>query len=202
MHEAMCVCAHIPQLDLATRIVLVAHTRELKKTTTTGPLALHALGNHELHVHGLPDTRVDLSHLHQEDRRVWLLFPSDKAEPITPELVAADARPVTLVVPEGTWAHARRMVRRLPGLSPARHVVLPPGPPTAWTLRREPTPGGLATLEAIARAVGIIESPSAQRALEDLLARVVEGTLRTRRTPAKSMSDQPSDKASSSSQRA
>jgi DTW domain-containing protein YfiP len=182
MHLAHCVCAEIPHLPLQTRIVLVAHYRELTKTTSTGPLALHALPKSELVVHGSREGRADLTpHAQDPDRQLLVLFPSDDATVLTPEH-AAD-RPVSLVVPEGTWAQASRMVRRLPGLEGVPSVILPEGASTAWHIRREPRHGGLATLEAIARALGILESSEAQQALETLLARVVEETRITRQHP-------------------
>lgn len=177
MHVAWCVCDDIPRLSLRTRIVVVMHQRERHKTTATAPLALQAIESAELHLHGLPDAPLDLRHLHDEGRRVLVLFPSEDAVELAP---SPDRREVTLVVPDGSWRQASKAVRRIPGLAEAPKVVLPAGPPTAWRLRREPREGGLATLEAIARAVGVLESPEAQAALEALFRRVVERTLWTR----------------------
>lgn len=177
MHAEWCVCGDIPRLSLRTRIVVVMHKRERHKTTATAPLALQALERAELHLHGVPEAPLDLGHLHEEGRRVLVLFPSDDAVELAPP---DDGRDVTLVVPDGSWRQASKAVRRIPGLAEAPKVVLPPGPPTAWRLRREPREGGLSTLEAIARAVGVLESPEAQAALEALFERVVERTLWTR----------------------
>lgn len=177
MHTEWCVCDEIPRLSLRTRVVVVMHKRERHKTTATAPLALRALENAELHVHGLPDAPLDLRGLHEQGRQVLVLFPSDDAVELRPP---DDGREVTLVVPDGSWRQASKAVRRIPGLAEAPKVVLPPGPPTAWRLRREPREGGLATLEAIARSVGVLESKEAQAALEALFERVVERTLWTR----------------------
>lgn len=177
MHTEWCVCDEIPRLSLRTRLVVVMHKREQHKTTATAPLALQALTSAELHLHGIPDAPLDLRPLHEEGRRVLVLFPSDDAVELRPP---DDGRDVTLVVPDGSWRQASKAVRRVPGLAEAQKVVLPPGPPTAWRLRREPREGGLATLEAIARAVGVLESAEAQERLEALFDRVVERTLWTR----------------------
>lgn len=174
MHEALCVCDAIPTLPLATRLVVVMHYREATKTTATAPLALQALPHSALYVHGDTPEPLDLQHLHDEDRRVWLLFPADDAVAITPELVAADPRPVTLVVPDGSWRQASKLARRVPGLDRATTVVLPEGARTGWQLRREPRADGLATYEAIARALGLLEGPEVQAALQvpfDLMVR-------------------------------
>jgi len=53
------------------------------------------------------------------------------------------------------------------------------GPPVSY-LRRGGAPGRLPTLAAIARAVGILESPAVETALLDVLARFVDRTRWTR----------------------
>jgi tRNA pseudouridine65 synthase len=183
MHRALCVCDLVAPLELATRLVLVMHRREVSKTTATGRLALNVLPNSELHIHGRPDVRVDLTPLHQQDRRVLLLYPGEGARPLTQELLDDDPRPVTLIVPDGSWGQAKRAAKRIPGMAQAELVVLPAGSPTAYRLREEPKLGGLATFEAIARALGVLESPAIQEQLEELFATMVERTLSTRALP-------------------
>ncbi|QSV46757.1 tRNA-uridine aminocarboxypropyltransferase [Geobacter benzoatilyticus] len=177
MHLERCVCPAIPRYDLATRVVLVMHHREYPKPTATGPLALEALPNSELRIHGERDSLLDLSDLAVPERRTLLLYPGDDVPVLTRELVERDPRPVTLVVPDGTWRQASRMGRRLPGLAHAEMVRLPEGLPTQWGVRREHHPQGLATFEAIARALGIIESPAVQTGLEELFRLMVQRTL-------------------------
>ena len=184
LHLTDCICAEIPELSLHTRVVLVMHHKERYRTTNTGGLALEALSNHRWLMHGLRDDPADLRPLVEEGRRELLLFPSDDARVLTPELVAEDPRPVTLVVPDGNWRQASKAARRIPGADQFANVVLPEGPPTRYQLRHEPVAGGLATFEAIARAIGILESPEAQLRLETLFDEWVRRTLATRGNPA------------------
>ena len=156
------------------------HYREVYRTTATGPLAIESLVNSSQHVYGRRDAPLDLNALLTEGRRVMVLYPSDDARPLSQPLVEEDPRPITLVVPDGSWRQARRVRRRVPGLEHAERVTLPPGPPSRWGLRREYHITGLATFEAIARALGIIESPEVQTQLEALFALMVETTLATR----------------------
>ncbi len=186
MHLDRCICADAPRLALATRIVLVMHRREVAKPTATGPLALRTLSNSELRVHGHRDQPVDLRDLHTRARRILVLYPADDAQPLSRALVQADDRPITLIVPDGSWRQASKALRRIPGLEEAERVTLPPGPPTRYRLRREPKDGGLATFEAIARVLGILESPAVQETLEVFFERMVEATLATREIPAAS----------------
>lgn len=180
MHLALCLCAQIPALELATRVELIMHRREVPKTTASGPIALRALRNGAAHVHGERASPLDMRFLHTQGRRVMLLFPGEDALDLTTELVASDIRPITLVVPDGSWRQASRAARRIPGLERAERVRLIAGAPSAYALRHEPRAQGLATLEAIARALGVIESSAAQAQLEALFAQVVQVTLATR----------------------
>ena len=180
LHLPLCICAAIPRLELATRLVLVMHHREQVKPTATGPLALAALPNSELRSHGRPDHPLDCRDLVVPGRRLFCLFPGDDVPVLSRELLDGDDRPVTLVVPDGTWGQAVRMTRRIPGLERATVVRLPPGPPTAWGIRREHHPDGLATFEAIARALGIMESPAVQADLEELFGLMVRRTIQAR----------------------
>lgn len=180
LHAASCVCEFIVPIALRTRVVLVMHYKELAKTTATGPMALAALGNSELHVHGLRDQPVELDHLHDEERRVLVLFPQAGARTLTEAFRTEEARPVTLIVPDGSWHQASRMPKRIGALARAQPVTLPSGPPTRWGLRRETDPSGLATFEAIARALGYLESPLVRLELEGWFERMVTATYQNR----------------------
>jgi len=180
MHDRLCICAAIPRHDLATRLVLVMHHREHSKPTATGPLALAVLSNSELRIQGDLEHPLDFRDLDTPERRTLLLYPGEEVPILSRAFLAADPRPINLVVPDGTWRQASRMGRRLPGLEHASMVRLPEGEKTAWGIRREYHQGGLATFEAIARALGIIESPRVQQSMEELFALMVARTLQTR----------------------
>ena len=181
MHLEHCLCSKMPRFDLRTRLCLVMHCRELKKPTATGPMALSVLKNSECYVHGDIERALDLRHLFEQKRRVLVLFPSEAATPL-PELVP-DGRPYTLVVPDGNWRQASRVPRRVPGLDNAEPVTLPPGPLTAWGIRRETRAGGLSTYEAIARAFGYLESRKVQEEMEAYFELAVRTTHVMRGTP-------------------
>ena len=162
MHQVACICKWMPYFDLTTRIVLVMHFRERTKSSATGPMALSCLKNSERRVYGLRDRPVNIDDLYEFDRRLLCLYPKEGAPPLTRELVALDPRPVTLVVPDGSWRQASRMGRRIPALSRMETVRLPEGEPSNWGIRRETAPDRIATFEAIARSLGILESRAEQ----------------------------------------
>lgn len=180
LHVDGCLCHLIRPLQTATRLVLVMHHREWGKATATGPLALAALPNHELHIHGRVEQPLNLAHVHQPGGQPLLLFPGEGAQELGPELLARLADPVRLIVPDGNWGQARRMAKRIPGLEGVPCVTLPAAGLTRWGVRTEPRVGGLATFEAIARAMGILESPAVQQELEVLFDALVAATLAAR----------------------
>jgi DTW domain-containing protein len=107
------------------------------------------------------------------------LYPSPEALPLdqlVPEL-RADGRAITLVVPDGNWRQASKVRQRVPWLHGLRCAVLPSAMPSQYRLRTEAHSHGLATLEAIARAFGILEGSEVQVALERVFAAMVERTL-------------------------
>ncbi len=183
MHVERCVCSELPRLETTARLALVMHCREVPKTTATGPLALACLPNSRLFVHGERDTRVDLNPLFEEGRRVLLLYPSEDARPLDEIRRDGDARPVTLIVPDGNWRQAARAAKRIPGAERAERVTLPAGAPTEWGLRLETKEGGLATFEAIARAFGYLEGEEVERELMRVFRHVVQETWDARGGP-------------------
>jgi len=180
LHIRLCICSVITRHDLATRLILVMHHREWTKPTATGPLALAVLANSELRIQGYREQPLDFSDLDTAGRRTLLLYPGEGVPVLSRAFLTADPRPVNLVVADGTWRQASRMGRRLPGLEHATMVRLPEGANTAWGVRREYHPEGLATFEAIARALGIIESVEVQESMEDLFNLMVARTLQAR----------------------
>jgi DTW domain-containing protein YfiP len=80
---------------------------------------------------------------------------------------AADPREVRrLIVPDGTWRQARRMVHRIPGLVGLPRLVLPPPDPTVLRLRKPPDPHGMATAEAVASALRLLGDDDAADVLD------------------------------------
>ena len=180
MHEELCLCAEMTPLHTATRLALVIHRREVDKPTNTGRIGLLALRNAVMFVRGHEDAPADLSALDDPARRLFLLFPREDAVVLTPELIASDPRPITLAVPDGSWAQTRRCARREEVLARAVAVLPPDAGPTRYLLRHEHVEGGLGTGEAIARAFAVLEGQAVGDAIQRLFDLQVSRTLATR----------------------
>jgi DTW domain-containing protein len=178
LHRSLCLCSLIPRLETRTRVVLVIHLREDRKPTNTGRLATECLPNSEVLVRG---------HQHQPEQRIaWgdsqplLLFPHEDAIPIDEYVARGASRAFTLIVPDGNWRQASKVRKRVPGVDQVPCVTLPRAHASRYRLRSEAHETGMATMEAIARALRVLEGErgtEVERALEHVLRVLVERTL-------------------------
>ena len=180
MHVEHCVCLLIPKLNLKTRVIVVMHHREWSKPTATAALFAQTSEQCEIRLRGKKDQPFDSQGIVQPERQTLLLYPSEDADILTPEYLKRDNRPVTLVVPDGSWRQAAKSTQREPVLKDLPRVVLPDMGPTRYRLRNEPKIGGLGTFEAIARALRVLEGEEVYASLDTLFNEMVERTLSTR----------------------
>jgi tRNA-uridine aminocarboxypropyltransferase len=177
LHATLCICALVPRLRTRTRLVVLVHYREARKPSNTGQLAARCVARGSVEIFGKRGQLLEAPVV-GDDEVPLLLFPDDDAVPISQH--AASEKPLALFVPDGNWHQASKVRRRVPGLGAIQCVTLPEAGPTEYRLRAEPREGGLATLEAVARALGILEGdagPQTERAMLEVFRVMVERTL-------------------------
>jgi DTW domain-containing protein len=177
LHKERCICASIPKLDLKTRLCLVIHRRELKRTTNTGQLAVHSLVNSEMRVRGEQGQPLDLSDLITPKYRTVLFFPSDDAIELTSDFVAESDLPIQLIVPDGNWRQASKVFSRQKELEGIPKVKIGKPNLASIHLRKEHLQEGMSTLEAIAEALAVIEGREAVESLFLLYQAKLKATL-------------------------
>ena len=191
LHRSLCICALLPRLETRTRVVLLLHQLEVVKPTNTGLVAARCLANSAVVYRGrAPDgdaSEVGASLEEQAARlaaavpagaRAAFLFPHPTATPL--EELRADEAPTTLVVPDGTWSQAARARSRLGRALALPCVTLARGPAIEGGRLRTPTrPGRLATLEALALALGVLEGPAVEAELMRVYRVMADRTLWT-----------------------
>lgn len=178
LHSDRCICHLIPTLNLKTKISLIIHKKELKRTTNTGQLALKSLTNSEVRIRGESDKKtLDLTSLLTPEYKTFLFYPSDDAIELTTELVHCCALPIQLIVPDGNWRQASKVHSRHPELRNVQKVKISTANKSTYHLRAEHLPEGMATLEAIAFALGITEGEEVKNILLDLYQAKLKNTL-------------------------
>jgi DTW domain-containing protein YfiP len=180
MNRLFCICDALPTLALRTRVCLVIHANELKKSSNTGRLALRALVNSEMRVRGEPGETLDLSDLLSERYRTFLFYPSKDAVELNEELLCQDSRPVQLIVPDGSWRQAGKLLYRHPELKDVPRVKLGAAKAPKYYLRAQHRPEGMATLQAIAHGLGVIEGDRVETELMRLYDAKIERTLQAK----------------------
>jgi len=141
----------IPALDSRTRLLILQHPSEAGHALNTARLAALGLRNAQLKIAERFEEDVDA------DRPSYLLFPGEGALPVSS--LADVGSSLRLIVPDGTWRKARKLLHVNPWLAALPRVELPAGLTSRYRLRKAPMPGALSTIEAIVAALDILESP-------------------------------------------
>ncbi len=160
----VCYCAHLTSVETKTRVVLLQHPREEDMAIGTARMASLCLPNSELHVGVDFQTSPELAlALADPERPAVLLYPSDDAVDV---LTAPPTGPVTLVVVDGTWWQARKLVRVNPVIARLPRYAFKAPTPSEYRIRREPDEAYVSTIEALVHVLGVLEGdPERLRAL-------------------------------------
>ncbi len=176
LHGWLCMCAHAPCVAPRSSLLLVVHVHELGRTSNTARLLTLAIRDTILVGHGGRETPADLESLIPAGATPVVLFPGRGARTLTPELVATLPSPLALIVPDGNWKQAGRMVKRLPLLAGAVKIALPTRAFEGSALRRN-RPGRMSTYEAVAQALGVLEGEAVAGPLLDFYRRATDRML-------------------------
>src|SRR3989338_741793 len=170
-----CLCGLIPLLDSRTRVLILQHPSEVEHALNTARLAALGLANGELRVGEVFEDLATL--LARPGYRACLLFPGEGAQPVATVAAEVDGRPLLLVVPDGTWRKARKLLHLNPLLAALPRLTLPEGLSSRYRLRKAPMPGALSTLEAIVCALELLEAPRSYQALLKPFEALIEGQI-------------------------
>lgn len=168
-----CLCALIPNLDSRTRVLLLQHPSEVNHALNTARLAALGLINAQLVVGEVFDDLATL--LSPPGYQARLLFPAYDAQPV--QAYAPGDQPLLLVVPDGTWRKARKLLHLNPLLAALPRVMLAGGGVSRYRLRKAPGPGALSTVEAIVQALQTLEAPASFAPLLKPFEALIEGQI-------------------------
>lgn len=147
-----CFCGSIPSIANKTEVLILQHERERFHPFNTARIVQMALRNSRLLVDSnrrLAEARLPIK------PGAGLLYPGPGAKLISD--VPVHLRPSQLVILDGTWHHAKTLLRDIPALHDLPRYCLAPASPGRYRIRREPNDTSLSTLEATVAALRVIE---------------------------------------------
>jgi len=154
-------------------VLLLQHPNEVNHALNTARLAALGLNNAQLVVGEVFDDLPTL--LNPPGYQARLLFPADDAHPL--QASAPGAQPLLLVVPDGTWRKARKLLHLNPVLAALPRVTLAEAAASRYRLRKAPGPGALSTVEAIVQALQVLEAPVSFEPLLKPFDALIEGQI-------------------------
>ena len=171
MSVDFCICAHLTCVSSAVDLVLLLHRDEVFKPTNTGRLIADVLP-HNTYAFVWSRTQPCaglLDILKAPTRACVLAFPSNSESPRAQwrlgEPLCADKR-LTIILPDGSWRQASRMVRLSPYLQRVPSVQVT-APTAEYSVRKAPAEGQLSTAEATVALLRASSQLSAAQALSD-----------------------------------
>lgn len=149
----VCWCEHLVPRPTRARVVLLQHPREAKVPVGTARMAHLSLPNSELHTGVVFEQLPRLAELAARPG-TFLLFPGETARDPA-QLAPGELE--HLVVIDGTWPQARKVLKQNPTLQRLPRLGLVPRRPGNYRIRKEPTADSLATIEAVVELLGVLE---------------------------------------------
>ena len=155
----VCWCAKVPSIETKTPVLFLQHPREEFMPIGTARMASMCLTSSQLvvgtEVDDHPAVRALLDDL---TRTPILLWPGPGARDLALE---PPTGPCTLVVVDGTWALAKKLVRVNPRIAALPRYALTPTRPSEYRIRREPAENCVSTIEAVIEAMSLLEGDRA-----------------------------------------
>lgn len=171
--QQWCLCADIPDVDNETGVLVLRHGLEARKTTNTSRYAQMALRKIEI-LDWDVRTKLDAGAWLADKGLVWLLYPGGSTAKV------GVGKPDALLVIDGTWKQARKLLHTHPSLLSLPRLSLPAPDPTAWRLRMTKHRDAQSSLEAIAEGLRLVDGDAPADALQALHTTLVQQVLLAR----------------------
>jgi len=155
-------------MDTRTKFLYLMHPKEFKREKAgTGRLAHLCIANSEIHMGVAFDDHAAVQRLINDPSYFpVLLYPGATARNLSKgEVIAGDlqGRRLLVLLLDGTWRGARKMLRVSPSLQRLPRVMFNAGVPSRFVIKQQPQVGCLSTLEATHELLIALESSGLDR---------------------------------------
>ena len=155
-----CWCSHLPtpKVELSTRIrriVIVQHPKERKRPHQTAIMAARGIANQKCQIHVRSKVK-DCDDILQ-DPNTYILFPNEHSTDVA-HLQGCEG-PLTLLILDGTWDEAKKLLIRSPALKSLPNIHLNLGEHRSqFVIKTQPNQQCLSTVETVAHSLAIIDN--------------------------------------------
>lgn len=181
INHHFCICNDLSTFKIQTNVSLIVHVSELKLTSNTAQFVEKNLPDKaEIFIRGRMNDTFNADPILARSGRALFLFPDENSVELNTEFVANNPGPYHLIVPDGSWTQAKRVKKREEKFDNVPTVRLPAGIVGEYKLRKAPQPEWVSTYEAVAYAVGILESKECEEHMMKFFRKWVTATLNSR----------------------
>ena len=176
-----CVCSDLSATNVRSLVSLVVHVSELKLTSNTAQFVEKILPqNAEIFIRGKVNEPFNAESILSRPGRALFLFPDENSVELNQDFKEKFPGPYHLIVPDGSWNQAKRVKKREDKFDAGPTVRLPSGLLGEYKLRKAPQPDWVSTYEAVAYALGALESVECQEHMLKFFRKWVQATLNSR----------------------
>ncbi len=181
INHYFCVCSELSTFSIQTNVSLIVHVSELKLTSNTAQFVEKNLPDRaEIFIRGRMNDTFVADPILARSGRALFLFPDENSVELNAEFVSQNPGPYHLIVPDGSWTQAKRVKKREERFDSVPTVRLPAGIVGEYKLRKAPQPEWVSTYEAVAYALGILESKACEEHMMKFFRKWVQATLNSR----------------------
>lgn len=179
--QVTCYCPTLAKIVTSPRIVILMHPLEAKHPVGTGRMAHRCLANSQF-IEGVDFTHHAGVNALINDPKLFpmILFPGPQSLDLarcSPEerqaLYPKDREPVVIVL-DGTWHLAKKMLHRSKNLQTLPRVCFTPSRLSRFLVRKQPHPQCFSTIEAIHELVSLLNPDLPSPAPHDQLLSIFD----------------------------
>jgi len=154
-----CICAEIKPIEAKTEVIILQHPTEVKQAKGTAKILSLSLANSRFFVgEDFTDHAQLNALLQQQNYATLLLYPAENSvELARSTLPEQEARPIRLIVIDGTWKKAFKIYTLSKNLHSLQACKLPASVSGSYTIRKAPDSNSLSTVEAGYHALSLLE---------------------------------------------
>jgi len=158
-----CYCTHVRRFDPRMKFVILIHRLEVRRRIATGRLSHLCLKNSELMMGYDYSRHQRLTEIVSDPKHFpVVLFPGPRSADLSAmkpseraTVFPKDKTPVVIVI-DGTWNTAKKMLRRSSNLRDLPRICFTPDRPSNFRVRKQPKPGCFSTVEAIHQTIEML----------------------------------------------